>query len=142
MQGLRLQNYSSNERSRILFCYLMLFPILALFFVLRIFPIIGTFWMSLFDWSLIGNNRPFLGLGNYVMLFKDEQFLLSLKNTFLYAGASVIVCFVLSLPIAMVLAKKMRFSAFYQAIFFLPYITPLVPMSVAWKWISIPCMEF
>ncbi|HBN97572.1 MAG TPA: sugar ABC transporter permease [Firmicutes bacterium] len=138
MQGLRLRKYSPYERSRILFCYVMLLPIFALFFVLRIWPIIRTFWMSLFDWNLIGRNHSFIGLDNYAMLFQDPQFLLSMKNTFLYAGASVALCFVISLPIAMVLAKKMRFSPFYQAIYFLPFITPLVPMSVAWKWIYDP----
>ena len=138
MQYLGLQKYSSGERSRILFCYLMLLPILALFFLFRVFPIIKTFWMSFFDWKLVGNERPFLGLGNYLMLFVDDQFLLSMKNTFLYAGASVVICLLLSLPIAVVLAKKTKFSGFYQAIYFLPYITPLVPMAVAWKWIYDP----
>lgn len=138
MQSLGLDKYSSSERSRFLFCYLMLLPILALFFLFRVFPIIKTFWMSFFDWKLVGKERPFLGLGNYLMLLSDDQFQLSMKNTFLYAGASVIICLLLSLPIAVVLAKKTKFSGFYQAIYFLPYITPLVPMAVAWKWIYDP----
>ncbi len=133
-----MRRYSRTERSRILFCYVMLLPIFVLFFVLRIFPIMRTFWMSLFNWGLVATRRSFLGLGNYATLFQDTQFLLSLKNTFLYSGASVILTFVISLPIAMALVKKLRFSPFYQAVFFLPYITPLVPMSVAWKWIYDP----
>jgi len=135
---MKLPTYSRNERSRILFCYLMILPILALFFVLRVFPILKTFWMSFFDWKLVGQEHPFLGLGNYLMLFQDDQFLLALKNTFLYAGASVVICFLISLPIAVALAKKMPLTGLYQAIYFLPYITPLVPMSVAWKWIYDP----
>ena len=78
----------------------MLLPIFVLFFVLRIFPIMRTFWMSLFNWGLVATRRSFLGLGNYATLFQDTQFLLSLKNTFLYSGASVILTFVISLPIA------------------------------------------
>lgn len=127
-----------SERSKILFCYLMLLPIMALFLFLRIIPIAKTFWMSFFDWKLIGSGRPFIGLENYFNLMTDDQFWVSISNTFWYAGASVILCLLISLPIAMALAKKMKFTAFYQAIYFLPFITPMVPMSVAWKWIYDP----
>lgn len=117
----------------------MLLPIFVLFMFLRIIPIAQTFWMSLFNWKLVGSDRPFLGLGNYQGLIFDDQFLLSLTNTFLYAGASVILCLLISLPIAVTLNnKKTKFISFYQAIYFLPFITPLVPMSVAWKWIYDP----
>lgn len=132
------QKRKTTEYSKIIFCYTMLLPIFVLFLFLRIIPIAQTFWMSLFDWKLVGSNRPFLGLGNFQGLIFDDQFWLSLNNTLLYAGASVILCLLISLPIAIVLNKKMKFTSFYQAIYFLPFITPLVPMSVAWKWIYDP----
>jgi len=133
-----LQKLRTIKYSKIIFCYTMLLPIFVLFMFLRIIPIAQTFWMSLFDWKLVGSDRPFLGLGNYFRLIFDDQFLLSLNNTFLYAGASVILCLLISLPIAVALNKKMKFTSFYQAIYFLPFITPLVPMAVAWKWIYDP----
>lgn len=133
-----LQKLRTTKYSKIIFCYTMLLPIFVLFMFLRIIPIAQTFWMSLFDWKLVGSDRPFLGLGNYFRLISDDQFLLSLNNTFLYAGASVILCLLISLPIAVALNKKTKFTSFYQAIYFLPFITPLVPMSVAWKWIYDP----
>jgi len=133
-----LRKFRSTKHSKIIFCYTMLLPIFVLFMFLRIIPIAQTFWMSLFDWKLVGSDRAFLGLGNFQGLIFDDQFWLSLNNTFLYAGASVILCLLISLPIAVALNKKMKFSSFYQAIYFLPFITPLVPMSVAWKWIYDP----
>lgn len=133
-----LQKHKTTKYSKIIFCYTMLLPILILFMFLRIIPIAQAFWMSLFDWKLVGSNRPFLGLGNFQGLIFDEQFWLSLNNTLLYAGASVILCLLISLPIAIALNKKTKFTSFYQAIYFLPFITPLVPMSVAWKWIYDP----
>ena len=86
MGRLRLQKQMTSERSKIFFCYLMPLPILALFFILRVIPIAKTFWMSLFDWKLIGSGRPFIGLENYHGLLFDDQFWVSIKNTFLYAG--------------------------------------------------------
>ena len=35
----------------------------------------------------------------------------------------------------MFLARRSRLSPFYQTIYFLPVITPMVPMAIAWKWI-------
>ncbi len=130
--------FFTAERSRVTFCYLMLLPILIMFLVLRIIPIAQTFWMGFFDWKLIGSGRPFIGIDNYLSLMADDQFWISIYNTFLYAGASVILCLIISLPIAVALAKKMKFTGIYQAIYFLPFITPMVPMSVAWKWIYDP----
>ena len=104
-----LQKLRTIKYSKIIFCYTMLLPIFVLFMFLRIIPIAQTFWMSLFDWKLVGSDRPFLGLGNYFRLIFDDQFLLSLNNTFLYAGASVILCLLISLPIAVALNKKMKF---------------------------------
>jgi multiple sugar transport system permease protein len=138
MGRLGFQKYMTADRSKIIFCYLMLLPILILFAFLRIIPIAQTFWMSFFDWKLIGNGRPFIGFENYQGLMFDDQFWISIWNTFLYAGVSVIICLLISIPIAVALAKKMKFTSMYQAIYFLPFITPLVPMSVAWKWIYDP----
>ena len=42
---------------------------------------------------------------------------------------------VLALPLALLLAGKGRLAAFYQTVYFLPVITPMVPMAIAWKWI-------
>ena len=39
------------------------------------------------------------------------------------------------MPLAVLLARRGRASAVYQTIYFLPVITPLVPMSITWKWI-------
>jgi multiple sugar transport system permease protein len=39
------------------------------------------------------------------------------------------------LPLAVFLRRKSRLSPFYQTIYFLPVITPMVPVSIAWKWI-------
>jgi ABC-type sugar transport system permease subunit len=41
----------------------------------------------------------------------------------------------LAIPLAAFLSRRSPLSAFYQTVYFLPYITPIVPMAIAWKWI-------
>ncbi len=117
------------------FCYLGLIPIFVIYWVLRLEPIARTFILSFYDWHLIRPLRPFVGIANYADLLSDENFLLALKNTTLFAVFVVGVSVVLGLALAILLVGKLRFTAAYQAVYFLPVITPMVPMAIAWKWI-------
>ena len=117
------------------FCYLGLLPILVIYWVLRLEPIARTFILSFYDWHLIRPLKPFVGLSNYRDLLQDDNFLLALKNTTLFAVFVVGVSVVLGLALAVLLAGNLRLTATYQAIYFLPVIIPMVPMAIAWKWI-------
>lgn len=119
----------------VVFSYCALLPVLLLFGYIRLWPIATSVWLSFYKWELINPIRPFVGLDNYVALLDDENFLLALKNTTLYSLATVLGSTILALPLAVFLAGKARFTAFYQTVYFLPVITPMVPMSIAWKWI-------
>lgn len=117
------------------FCYLALVPILALFAYIRVFPIAWSVILSFYQWDLISLHKPFIGFANYVALMRDANFLMALKNTTIYSLATVVVSTVIALPLAMVLSGTTRVAVLYQAIYFLPVITPMVPMAIAWKWI-------
>jgi multiple sugar transport system permease protein len=124
------------RRNRIkLFCYVALAPVLALFLYVRIIPIGFGFMLSFYKWNLISPRRPFVEFQNYLDLMEDENFILALKNTTLYSFSTVLLSTAIALPLAVFLARKSRLSAFYQTIYFLPVITPMVPMSIAWRWI-------
>ncbi len=117
------------------FCYLGLLPIFAIYWVLRLEPIGRTFYLSFHDWHLIRPARPWVGLTNYRELLDDPNFLTALWNTSLFAVAVVVLSVVVALALSVLLAGNLRFTAAYQAIYFLPVITPMVPMAIAWKWI-------
>jgi len=117
------------------FCYLGLVPVFAIYWILRLEPIGRTFILSFYDWHLVRPVKPFVGLANYQELLRDENFLLALKNTTLFAVFVVGISVILGLALAVLLAGQLRFTAAYQAIYFLPVITPMVPMAIAWKWI-------
>jgi multiple sugar transport system permease protein len=118
-----------------LFCYSALLPVLALFAYVRVVPIVRSVILSFYKWNLIAPLKPFIGFTNYEMLLSDENFLIAMKNTLVYSFATVGFSTVLALPLAIFLARKGRLSVIYQTIYFLPVITPMVPMAIAWKWI-------
>lgn len=132
---LRARPINRLTRSKYLFCYLGLLPVLLIYWVLRLEPIGRTFVLSFYDWHLIRPLKPFVGLENYRALLEDENFLLALWNTTVFAVFVVGISVVVGLALAVLLAGSLRLTAAYQAIYFLPVITPMVPMAIAWKWI-------
>lgn len=129
------ENFSRGNWRLVLFCYIVLAPVLLLFGYVRMVPIFESFLLSFHKWGLIDPIKPFIGLDNYIELMGDENFWLALKNTTIYAFSVVTLSTVLAVPLAVFLARKSKLSAIYQTIYFLPFITPLVPVSIAWKWI-------
>jgi multiple sugar transport system permease protein len=119
----------------ILFCYTALLPVLALFAYVRVVPIAESVALSFYKWDFIRPLKPFVGFNNYLVLLEDENFRLALENTLVYSFATVGLSTLLALPLAIFLARKGRLSVVYQTIYFLPVITPMVPMAIAWKWI-------
>ena len=74
----------------VLFCYLVLVPVLALFAYVRIWPIAWGVVLSFHKWNLISPIKPFIGWANYSQLIGDPNFLLALKNTTIYSLATVV----------------------------------------------------
>jgi len=122
------------------FCYFGIFPTLFIYSIFRLFPIIDSLRLSFYSWSIISTNNHFIGLDNFKKLFKDKQFITSLSNTTSFAIFVVFFTVVISLMLAIALNNKRieRFSPIYQLIYFLPVITPMVPVAVMWKWIYDP----
>ncbi len=129
--------FSSLGTSKNLFVVLGLLPIMVLYAVLRIIPIGHTFWMSFHDYRLVGA-RPFIGLDNYGYLLEDQNFWNALRNTTVFAVYTVFFSVLLALLVALALTGRIRFRSWYEAIYFIPVITPMVPVSIAWKWIYDP----
>jgi len=117
------------------FCIVGLTPIMLLYSYLRFIPILKTFYMSLFDWDMVSIRKPFIGFANYTEMFQNETFLISLKNTTIIAFGILLFSVPLALLVANGLVKKIRFQSWYEAIYFLPVIAPMVPVTVIWKWI-------
>ncbi len=129
------EHFSRGNWRVVLFCYMVLAPVLLLFGYVRMVPIFESLILSFHKWELINPIKPFIGWANYEELFEDENFWLALKNTTIYAFSVVFLSILIAVPLAVFLARKSKLSAIYQTIYFLPFITPLVPVSIAWKWI-------
>lgn len=100
--------------------YLMTVPAFLLFLVFHTFPALQGIFYSFTNWDGLSLDYNFVGLKNYLNLFKDGNILNSYLFTFKFAIVSTIIVNVLSLLIAMGLNAKIKGKNFFRAVYFLP----------------------
>jgi multiple sugar transport system permease protein len=127
--------FKSSKKEQKFWAYLFLgFPLLLLS-VFIFFPIIFALIVSFYDWNLLIPDKPFIGLGNYIEVFKDEVFIKAIKNTIIYTLGVVPVQTLLSLSLAFLMNQKLRYKAFFRTAFYIPAITSSVVTSIIFVWI-------
>jgi multiple sugar transport system permease protein len=115
-----------------------LLPALLILIVFSIIPSIAAIVLSLTRWDMM-SPAVFVGLANYGRLVNDERFLASFVNTLYYTGASVPLCVIFSLAVALLLNEKsLRGRGVLRTIYFIPIVVSPVAISLIWKWIYNP----
>ena len=93
--------------------YLMILPAMLIFMVFVIYPVIHMVYVSFFNWNMIADMK-YVGLKNYVRMFKSKDFWLVLGNTFRFMVMMVPATIILSLGIAVYLKKNTRVNRLLQ----------------------------
>ena len=116
-----------RKRERNLFILVCLLPALILFFTFMIYPTIEVFRMSLFRWGGFSNNKEFVGLDNFKILWMDENFFRTMQNTILLIVVVTIFTVVLAVVFAAILStEKIRGNNVFRIIFYIPNILSIV----------------
>lgn len=116
---------------------LFMLPAVVGTFIFIVIPVIFSFMLSFCHWDLLTDIK-FAGLDNYINLIKDENFVLIIKNTFIFAISTTIISIIIPLILAAVLNNKIRGTEFFKTAFFLPFVTPMIVIALVWEWIFDP----
>ena len=116
--------------------YLFLLPSLFFFLVFVIYPMVMCVITSFFDSTMGANTKDvFIGLANYVKLFKDPVFIKALVNTLIIVVVSVPTVCAFSLWVSSrIYNMKGWVCSLFRVIFYLPVVTGSVAVTVVWKW--------
>ena len=126
------------RRSQLAFLLWIFAPIIALFIIIRVIPIFVILLFSFTNYSITRPVWRWTGLANFERLWGDANFLSALWNSTEYVLVAVPAEVVLGLFFAVLLSRRVRFESFYETLYFLPYIIPMVPAAIIWKWIYAP----
>ena len=107
-------------------------PTLLLFCGIVLIPIFVSSYYSLLDWNGVGKGA-FIGLDNYVEMFKDTRVINSIKNSLLFAVASVFIQLPISLVLALILASNVKGEGFYRTVYFIPVLISTVVIAQLWS---------
>lgn len=135
-----MENIKYNlSKRQLIYGYLFLLPNLAGFIILTFIPVIVSLVLSFTDWD--GFSIPnFIGIKNYINMFKDETFRISFGNNIYYTVGSVPATIILGLVLAILMNNKVKYIGIFRTIYFMPYITAAVAVSVVWGAIYHPTM--
>lgn len=126
-------------KSRNIFIVLCLLPAVLLFTVLMVIPTIYVFQMSLFKWGGFSNNKTFVGLNNFKILFGDEKFYRAMQNTLFLIVVVTVVTLVFALAFAGILTRnKIKGAGILRVIFYIPNILSMVVIAAIFSAIYDP----
>lgn len=130
--GALARRFNYEERSAALF----LAPVMVVLMGVAVFPIAYSFYVSLFRLKLTRPHRvPFVWLDNYLTIFQDELFWVSVGRTVTFTLISVTAIAVLALLIALLLNETFRGRKVLSAVLLVPWAIPTVANGLMWKWI-------
>jgi multiple sugar transport system permease protein len=128
----------SLAQRRTLSAYLFLVIPLVFFAVIRILPTISALQISFYQWDMLSDVRPFVGLDNFQRLARDPVAIAALANTLKYVILGVPSGLALALLVALGLQRVRRLAGLFRTVYFIPFVTSLVAVSWVWRWLYQP----
>ncbi|MCC7283461.1 MAG: sugar ABC transporter permease [Acetobacteraceae bacterium] len=125
------QRLSNDART---LAFLFLLPTIVVLTSVVLYPFTYALVLSFQD-KTAGLPARFIGLGNYVELLSDSEFIQIFYNTVWYTAVAVGIKFVIGLASALVLNQPRRFNNVYRTILFIPWAVPTVIASLVWLWV-------
>ena len=102
--------------------YLFLLPAAVVLVIFFFIPFFQTFLLSFMDYSHNIYKPAFIGLENYVNLFRNPIFYKVLWNTFVYLFVAVPILAIFPLFLAILINQKIKGVTLYKILIYLPVI--------------------
>lgn len=115
--------------------YLFLLPAAVVLVIFFFIPFFQTFLLSFLEYSHNIYKPEFIGLENYINLFKNPIFYKVLWNTFIYLFVAVPILAIFPLFLAILINQKIKGVTLYKILIYLPVIVSIVVAAIAFKWL-------
>jgi len=113
--------------------YLFIAPNFIGFFIFLFGPIIAVIYFSFTDYNF--NSAQWIGIENYIKMFKNIGYWNSLIKTFIFVGVNVPLQSGLGLLVAIALNQKVRYKGFFRTIFLIPWVCLPISIGMTFSWL-------
>ncbi|MGP4039040.1 carbohydrate ABC transporter permease [Gracilibacillus sp. D59] len=129
---------NTNKREN-LAAYSFLSPALILLGTFLVIPALMAIYYAFTDYYLLTpDQRKFIGLQNFIEIFKDPIFIQSLKNIVLFVVFVIPIQVGAALGLALLINKPRKGNIFFKVAYFSPVVLSLVVISVLWLYLLNP----
>lgn len=134
---IKTQSYKAYKMRQKVIPYLFLLPNLLIFSIFIIFPALVGIVYSFTDVTLstLNDQLNFIGIQNYINLFKDPDFINALWNTIKLVLITVPIIFTISLALAMLIVQPLKVKGLFRATYYWPVMISAIVVGIIWNWI-------
>ena len=125
---------NTNSKIKKYIPVILIIPIVIIRGFTTIYPIIIIFINSLYNIKVLSGIHEFIGLKNYIDVFKDDKIISSIKFTAIFVIVSMLFHVLLGTVLALILNMKFRGRRFLRTIVLIPWAMPAVVIGMAAKW--------
>jgi multiple sugar transport system permease protein len=101
------------------------------------YPLFYNIWMSVTDFrvaTFLTGVAPFVGLDNYVDLFRNKTFYSALWLTGIFTAVSIAGQMTIGMLLALFFWRRFPLNATMRALLLAPWLLPLVVSASVWQW--------
>lgn len=117
--------------------YTYLAPAILVVILVSAYPIALTVSYAFRETSFF-EVGPFIGLDNFKGIVALPAFAKVLAATAKYVLGSLVLTFVIAIPLAVVLARRDRFTGFMRIVVLLPWVSSQTVSALLWSWLLTP----
>lgn len=132
MKNKSIKRFISEEKKG----YLFVLPALIFMLALVGYPIIYNFILSFHDVNVMNFSqpiKPFVGLKNYIEIFKDPTMKICIWNTFVFTIGSISIQFVIGFALALFLNMKFKIAQPIRGLMVVSYLIPMTVTALLFK---------
>jgi len=108
-------------------------PCLFAFTMVVVIPFIIGIYYTFTNWNGANPEYDFVGLKNYLNIFKDTQFIYSFKITLIYTFISVIIKNIVGFSLAYAVTRNLKTKNFLRTGFFMPNLIGGLILGFIWQ---------
>lgn len=117
-----------------------LFLLLPIVFTLwlKYYPILKAAYISLFDYDPIHQPGEFVGLKNYITMFRTSFYWEAWSNTFVFLFLQIAMAFFIPIIQALFLNELRKTKSTVSTLYLLPALIPTTINVIVWRWVWHP----
>lgn len=129
---------SKDRMEEYITAYLFLLIFIITWILWFLIPLIQSVNISFYNFSFVNpKENAFVGMNNYVRLFSDKYFWLAVKHTMIFVIVTVPTVTIISLPIAVLLDKKIKARGIFRTIYYIPNVISTIAVTTLFMYLFV-----